>query len=107
MTVAELVCDLLYAGKTREEIAGYDDAFMRWVLCRPRDENGDLIRVPSDLPRWVARYLDSKGHWSIKDPQPYGRVFQQVKKQQGFSEEEREQAWRLWKQDNPSFGEGG
>ena len=107
LTVAELVCDLMYAGKTRTEIAGYDDAFMHWVLCRPRDENGNLVRIASDLPRWAAKHLDSKGHWVIKDPQPYGVMFRQAMQAQGLREkEEQELAWQRWKQNNPSYGEG-
>ena len=105
MTVAELVCELLYAGKTRAEIAGYDDAFMRWVLCRQRDGNGELIRVPDGLPKWAAKHLDARGQWVIRNPQPFGSMFRQVKKQQGFSEVEQRQAWEEWRGENPRFGE--
>lgn len=101
------MCELLYAGKTRSEIAGYDDVFMRWVLCRQRDENGSLVRVPDGLPSWVMKHLDSKGHWNIKNPQPYGKMFHQVMKQQGLTEEQREEAWKRWKRDNPGYGKGG
>lgn len=80
---------------------------MRWVLCRPRDENGDLVRVSDDVPGWAAKYLDSKGHWSFKSGESYGDAFRRAKESQGFSEEEREAAWRSWKQDNPGFGLGG
>lgn len=102
LTVAELVSELLYAGKTRAEIAGYDDIFMRWVLCRKRDENGSLIRVPDDLPNWVGDHLDSRGHWMIRNPRGFGEMFRQVKRQQGL---EPETAWKQWRAENPKYGE--
>lgn len=105
--MAELVCELMYAGKTRAEIAGYDDVFMRWVLCRQRDDQGRLVRVPDGLPGWVMKHLDSDGHWSIKNPQPFGSMFRDVKKQQGLSEIEQQRAWSLWKLENPGYGTGG
>lgn len=107
LTVAELVCELLYAGKTRAEIAGYDDAFMRWVFCRRRDEQGNLVRVPDGLPRWVAKHLNSQGHWVIRDPQPLGSAFRQVMKQHGLSDDQQQQAWQSWRRENPNYGEGG
>ena len=107
LTVAELVSELLYAGKTRAEIAGYDDLFTRWVLCRRRDENGSLVRVPDDLPAWVSRHLDSRGHWTIKDSQSYSSVFRDVKAHQGLSEQEQRTAWQLWRRENPGYGAGG
>lgn len=99
--------ELLYAGKTRAEIAGYDDLFTRWVLCRRRDEDGSLVRVPDGLPSWVTRHLDSRGHWVVKNPQSFGSVFRKVKEQQGFSETEQQRAWQLWRQENPGYGSGG
>ena len=105
--MAELVCELLYAGKARAEIAGYDDAFMRWVLCRQRDDQGKLVRVPDGLPGWVTKHLDSSGHWSIRDPQSFSGAFKQVKRQQGFSQEEQQRSWEMWKLNNPGYGEGG
>lgn len=105
--MAELVCELLYAGKTRAEIAGYDDAFMSWVLCRPRDENGSLVRVPTGLPSWVTKYLDSRGHWTVKDPRPFSVMFHEVMERRGLEKAEARRAWELWRQDNPGYGEGG
>lgn len=106
LTVAELVCELLYAGKTRAEIAGYDDAFLRWVLCRRRDENGSLVRVDPDLPRWVTANLDSSGQWSLRNTQPYGAMFHQVARQRGLDDVERLEAWRHWREENPEYGYG-
>lgn len=79
---------------------------MRWVLCRPRDEYGSLVRCFDGLPRWARKHIGPDGHWRIKDPQPYGSMFRQVMGQQGLSEEQQEQAWQLWKKDNPKYGAG-
>lgn len=97
----------MYAGKTRAEIAGYDDAFMNWVLCRPRDEAGRLIRHNPDLPKFVADNLDSDGHYRIKRPRPYGAMFRQVLEQQGLNESQQRQRWSEWKEANPKFGNYG
>ena len=105
MTVAELVSELLYAGKMRAEIAGYDDAFMRWVLCKPRDEYGQIIRRDPDLPRYVT--TDARGQWVIRNPVPYADMFDEVMKRQGLDERRRRIAWAEWKRDNPKFGRGG
>ena len=105
MTVAELVCELLYAGKTRAEIAGYDDVFMQWVLCRSRDEHGRLLRHPSDLPWWVT--TDADGQWVIKNPKPFTRMFEEVMKRRGLDERGRRIAWAEWRRENESFGKGG
>ena len=105
LTVAELVCELLYAGKTRAEIAGYDDAFTHWVLCRRRDESGGLVRYPKDLPRWVTESLDSRGMWVIRHPKPFSTMFRQVMEGQGLDERQQQDLWQSWKNDNPAFGE--
>jgi hypothetical protein len=97
----------MYAGKTLKEIAGYDDAFMRWVLCRPRDEHGSLIRHDPDLPWWVS--TDSKGQWKL-DPrkcQSYSAVFNKIMEQRGMDERQRRIAWAEWKGKNRNFGKGG
>lgn len=104
MTIAELVCELMYAGKTRKEIAGYDDAFMRWVLCKPRDEAGRLIRYDPGLPRYVTDNIDSDGHWKIKSPKPYSVMLHQVMEMQGLDKQQQKQAWESWKESNPSYG---
>lgn len=101
------MCEMLYAGKTRAEVAGYDDAFMHWVLCRRRDESGRLVRNPHDLPAWVVKNLDSRGHWVIRHPRPFSTMFHQLKEQQGLNEEERRRAWQAWRAENPGYGEGG
>ena len=80
-------------------MAGYDDAFMRWVLCRRRDENGGLIRsAPEGLPSWMNNYLDSRGHWIIRNPTSYASMFRQVKEQQGLDSQASSQEWRRWSQ---------
>lgn len=93
----------MYAGKTRSEIAGYDDTFMRWVLCRPRDENGGLIRSDPDLPRWVTANLDSRGQWSLRNPRPYSAMFHQVAQHRGLDEKQCKEAWRQWREENPEY----
>lgn len=105
MTVAEIVSELLYAGKTRAEIAGYDDAFMRWVLCKPRDESGQLIRQNPELPWWVT--TDARGQWVIKDPVPFSTAYNEVMEALGMDERQRRLAWASFKQENPGYGKGG
>ena len=107
MSIAEVVCELMYAGKTRNEIAGYDDAFLRWVLCRPRDDCGRLVRHDPDLPHWVSENLDSSGHWNIRHTEPYGVMYRQVLAQQGLSEEQQQETWGKFMEANPKFGVGG
>lgn len=97
----------MYAGKTRSEVAGYDDAFMQWVLCRRRDDSGGLVRTDPDLPRWVTENLDSTGQWVVRNPKPFGTMFHQVMKQRGLTEQERIRAWQEWKAENPAYDEGG
>lgn len=99
------MCELLYAGKTRAEIAGYDDAFMRWVLCRSRDEYGRLVRRATDLPWWVT--TDADGQWVVKDPRPFSTMFDEVMERRGLGERERRVVWADWKRQNPGFGRGG
>mgnify|MGYP001599708581 CR=1 FL=1 len=105
LTIAELVCELLYAGKTRAEIAGYDDAFMSWVLCRERDDYGKLLRRSSDLPWWVT--TDSRGQWVINNPKPFSAMFHDVMRHRGLDDRQRQDAWAQWRQENPGFGRGG
>lgn len=107
MTVAELVSELLYAGKTRRDIAGYDDAFMSYVLCRRRDEYGELVKNDPSLPKWVQDNLDSKGRWKIRNPKSYTEVFHSALEKQGFDAAARIAAWDAWRRDNPGFGRGG
>lgn len=102
--MAELVCELLYAGKTRKEIAGYDDLFLRYVLCRPRDETGRLRRHNPELPRWVTENLDANGHWRIKNAKPFSAMMRQLMEHQGLDEEQRQVAWERWRAENPNFG---
>jgi hypothetical protein len=99
----------MYAGKTLKEIAGYDDAFMQWVLCRPRDEYGKLIRVNPDLPWWVNQNLDADGHWKLKDKfkRPLSVAFDQVMKSRGLDEKQRRAAWAEWMKENPKYGKCG
>lgn len=101
------MCELLYAGKTLKEIAGYDDAFMQWVLCRPRDEYGKLFRRNPNLPWWVT--TDSNGQWRIraKDAASYSDMFKDVLKHRGLDEQQRQIAFDEWKRANPKFGKGG
>lgn len=101
MTIAETVCELLYAGKTLAEVAGYDDAFMRYVLCRPRDEYGRLLRHSRDLPWWVT--TDADGQWVIRNSEPYAIAFDRVLEVQGFDESQRRCAWAQWRLENPSY----
>ena len=100
-----MVCELLYAGKTRAEIASYDDAFTKWVLCRERDDYGKLLRRSSDLPWWVT--TDSRGQWLIRDPKPFSWMFREVAEQRGLDERQGRISWAEWQRENPKFGKGG
>lgn len=106
LTIAELVCELMYAGKTRAEIASYDDVFMSWVLCRRRNENGELVRSSADLPAWVAMNLDASGQWVVRNPQPFGAMFRQVAQSQGETVEQSLERWERWKAENPGYDGG-
>ncbi len=105
LNIAELVSELLYAGKTLAEVAGYDDVLLERVVCRKRDEYGRLVRHDSELPPWVE--VDADGMRTISRPVPFARMFHAVKRYQGATVEHAEAAWKEYLKANPRLGRGG
>lgn len=101
MTVAEIIAELTYAGKTLAEIARIDDIQMRWIFCRKRDRNGNLTRRDPELPDWVE--VDADGMRVVNNPVPFTAMFKQVKKYQGLDEAGTKQAWQGYIADNPKL----
>lgn len=97
--MAELVSELLYAGKTLQEIAGYDNYQLLWVLFRKRDKYGRLIRVDSELPPWVK--VDANGMRVVGKRVSFGAMYKQVKRTQGLSKEEADKKWKDYLETNP------
>ncbi len=97
--------ELLYAGKTMVEIAGWDDCQMRWVVCRKRDKSGRLVRRDPSLPDWVE--TDERGMRVVTNPVPYSTMFRQVMRGRGLTDREAAVAWAAWRTENPQFGRGG
>lgn len=105
MTVAEIVSELMYAGKSLEEIASYDPAQLLWVISRKRDRCGKLIRNRELLPPGV--HVDENGMRIVKNPTPFNVMFKQVKTRQGLTREEVAAEWAEYRANNPKLGVGG
>jgi hypothetical protein len=96
------VSELLYAGKTLSEIAGYDNYQLKWVLFRSRDKYGRLIRVDSDLPPWV--HVDERGMRVVKNPVGFGKMYRRLKARQGLSREKVAERWAEYVKAHPRLG---
>lgn len=96
--------ELLYAGKTLREVAGYDDAFMRHVLLRPRDKHGRLVRR-GDLPPGVE--VDEDGMRTVTRATDLETLYRRILRRRGVSPEAAEARWQEWLKDNPKFYTGG
>lgn len=100
-----MISELVFAGKSLEEIAGYDPWQWRDVLTRARDSQGKIIRGEK-LPPWV--HVDSDGMRVIRKPVAYETMFKSVRtKLAGMTPEEAERDWERWRAMNPKFGVGG
>lgn len=91
LSFAQLVSQFLYAGKTLEQVARWDDRQMLGCIGLRRDKWGALVKHVEDLPPWVE--VDDDGMRIISKPQSFGKMFRQVKKFQGLNKEKAEQAW--------------
>jgi hypothetical protein len=87
-TAAKLIGELLYAGKTRREVAGYTDRFIATVLCLARDEDGQLL---PDLPEGV--HVDGRGMRIVKNMQSFETMFRKVVTEQGKDEDAAIEEW--------------
>ena len=99
--IAELVSELLYAGKTLAEIADYDGVQMMLIVCRKRDKYGKLIRG-EQLPPGVE--VDSEGMRVVSNPVSFEGMFRGLKlKQTRGNRELTEQLWEGYLEANPSL----
>lgn len=105
LTVAELLSELLYAGKTLSEIAGYDDVQMNWVVCRQRDDRGRLQRGNEQLPPGV--HVDDDGMRVVKSPSSYAAAFAKASSEVGVAPDLAKQRWQEFLEANPRCGVGG
>lgn len=97
--------ELLYAGKTIAEVAGYDDLQTMEVVFRKRDANGSLVRG-GGLPPGVN--VDADGMRIIKNRQPLERVYKKLKKEfAGLTESQADEQWERFRAENPTMGRGG
>lgn len=94
--------ELLYAGKSLAEVAGYDLRQLRLVICRPRDANGRLVRGGERLPPWVE--VDAEGQRVVSNPVPFQEAFYQVQARAGRNRAQAADAWLDWRLRNPRFG---
>lgn len=85
--------ELLYAGKTLDQIAGWDSIQLSRVIARPRNKYGELLRTDPSMPRFVQQHLDADGCWRIEDPQPFGAAYHQMRQAQGMNSEEARKSW--------------
>lgn len=105
LTIAELVSELLYAGKSLAEVAGYDTIQMVWVVCRKRDKWGRLVRNVDSLPPWVA--VGEDGMRIVTSPMPFQSLYYRSKIYQGADPVEAHKSWQEYQLDNPKLGRGG
>lgn len=101
-SIAEIVAELIYANKTIDDIANYDDVQMRWIVFRKRDKYGGLVRSSSELPDWVE--VDDQGMRIVSKEVSYQAMFRQVKKKQGLTGDKVEESWKYFLSTNPEFG---
>ncbi len=101
LSIAEIVSELLYAGKSLSEIAGYDALVLKWVVFRKRNKYGALVQAHDELPPGVE--VDDDGMRIISNPVPFSAMFRQVKKRQGLNKEQTEAQWQEWLLVNPQF----
>lgn len=93
----------MYAGKSLSEIARLDDYQLRWVVFRRRDKYGGLMRRgANDLPPHVQ--VDANGMRVVTNPQPFSKMFRDVKRRQGVvNERDIEERWKQYTAENPQL----
>lgn len=97
---AEVVSQLLYAGKTLQEIAGYDPYQLVWVVSRKRDKDGRLVRKSDELPPWVK--VDERGmRIPSSNAMNFATMFEKVKEWQGLDKKQTQESWDKYLEDNP------
>lgn len=92
--------DLLYAGKTRQEIAGYTNTFLCGVLFLRRNKYGELIR-DTGLPPHVE--VDDNGMRKISNPVPFSEMFFSVQASKGLNKEQVAERWDRYLDLNPKL----
>ena len=106
MTYAEEVSDLLYHGKTLDEISAYTPWFRKHVLYLPRNKMGERITEDEGLPAWVKvdrhgrRIIDPGSRVSLKE------AMRRVNRDRGLSEEKIDEAVKDFEERNPKMGLG-
>ncbi len=103
--MAEIVSELMYAGKTLKEIARLTNYQMQQIIFRPRDKGGALRRKDPELPEWVE--TDSRGMRVVSNPKPYGEMFRQVYENRGLDKDKIQETWNSFKEKNPQFEKKG
>jgi len=99
------VSELLYAGKTPEQIAGYTP-WTRMALFYPRDQHGRLKRRYRDLPEGVE--VDANGMRVITGPKiSLKEATYRANRELGLAEADIDKLWQKFLDDNPLYGKGG
>ena len=98
-----MVSELLYAGKTLDQIAGWSTLFMNRVLLLARDQSGRLIPPNEMLPDGVE--VDARGMRVVPPDQrrPFTQTYRRVKEAQGLSGEESQKYWDRYLNQNPQL----
>lgn len=96
-----MVSDLLYAGKTLEQIAGWSTAFMNRVLLLPRDSSGRLVPPSEQLPDGVEVNADGQRVIPHDQLRPFTQSFRRAKEMQGLSMHDAQAHWDDYLNRNP------
>lgn len=95
--------DLLYAGKTLSEVAGYTQWQRMGVIYLRRNKYGRLIRRNDDLPPEIG--VDENGMRILTGkPISMETAFRRVNRKRGLSKQQIDAAWQKYKDDNPKMG---
>jgi hypothetical protein len=66
---------------------------MRYIVLRPRDDRGRLIRHNTDLPAYVLATTDADGMRRVKHRASFAEAYLRAKMARGVSERDAKLGW--------------